>query len=378
MPTNQLYGTLLRQMRQLRPAERQSRSRTWTWFLVGMYMSRSVHLSKIANKLPSPATLPSTTRRMSRVLDNGHIRVRPWYKPLAQELLTRAAESGEIRLIVDGSKVGFKHQLLMVALAFGRRALPVAWTWVPSARGHSSALKQRALLGYVQRLVPPDARVVVVGDSEFGAVEVLRQLEAWGWSYVLRQKGSHLVHLEDPAALPAAALPAAGSSITWQPLHRLIAKPGQRCWHEGVHLTALHGHRTNLLLLWQRGEKEPWLLASNLPTAREATACYKRRMWIEEMFGDFKGHGFDLESTHLQHILRLTRLVLAVALLYLWLMAYGVEVVKRGLRRLVDRNDRRDYSLFRLGCNMLERCLAQGLEPFSRLLPASLPKLSGG
>jgi hypothetical protein len=38
-------------------------------------------------------------------------------------------------------------------------------------------------------------------------------------------------------------------------------------------------------------------------------------MWIEEMFGDLKGHGFDLESTHLRYFLRLARLTLAVVLL---------------------------------------------------------------
>ncbi len=42
---------------------------------------------------------------------------------------------------------------------------------------------------------------------------------------------------------------------------------------------------------------------------------YVRRMWIEEMFGDMKKHGFDLESTMLRHFLRLSRLTLAVVLL---------------------------------------------------------------
>ena len=120
------------------------------------------------------------------------------------------------------------------------------------------------------------------------------------------------------------------------------------------------------------------MLASNLPSAKEVLCGYKRRMWIEEMFADFKGHGFDLESTQLRHFERLSRLTLAVAMLYVWLVVYGAEVVKRGQRRLVDRSDRRDHSLFRLGYNMLERCLAQGISPLIRLLPSSLPKLSGG
>ena len=38
-----------------------------------------------------------------------------------------AQSVGEIRLIADGTKVGFNHQLLMIAIAYRRRALPIAW-----------------------------------------------------------------------------------------------------------------------------------------------------------------------------------------------------------------------------------------------------------
>jgi hypothetical protein len=196
MPT-QLYATLLRQTQQLRPGERRTRVRTWTWLLTGLYLSRCVHLSRIAAKIPGAATLLSTTRRLSRLLDNAAVRVRPWYEPVVRTLLQRAARSGEIRLLVDGSKVSGGHQLLIVSLAYGRRALPLVWTWVRCPRGHSTAWKQRVLLGSVRRLVPPGARVLVVGDSEFGAIKVIQQLEAWGWYYVLRQKGSHRVDVAE-------------------------------------------------------------------------------------------------------------------------------------------------------------------------------------
>ena len=82
------------------------------------------------------------------------------------------------------------------------------------------------------------------------------------------------------------------------------------------------------------------------------------------MFGDFKGHGFNLEDSHLRHTQRLSRLTLAVILLYVWLVAFGSRVIKNGLRSLVDRADRKDYSIFRIGYNMAERCLANA-QPFS-------------
>jgi hypothetical protein len=113
---------------------------------------------------------------------------------------------------------------------------------------------------------------------------------------------------------------------------------------------------------------EPWEIMS---------ADYFRRL-AEEMFADFKGHGFDLQSTQLRSFGRLSRLTLAVAMLYVWLVENGARAIKQGQRRMVDRSDRRDYSVFRLGCNMLDRCLAQETRPSIHLLPRSLPKLSGG
>ncbi len=99
-------------------------------------------MSKVAGKIPGTAKLPSATRRMSRLLDNPAIRVREWYEPIARHWLEEQLRRiGEIRLTVDGTKIGFGHQLLIVAIAYRKRAIPIAWTWVKSSRGHSSSHK---------------------------------------------------------------------------------------------------------------------------------------------------------------------------------------------------------------------------------------------
>jgi hypothetical protein len=96
------------------------------------------------------------------------------------------------------------------------------------------------------------------------------------------------------------------------------------------------------------------------------------------MFGDMKGHGFDLERTHLRHFLRLSRLTLAVALLYVWLVSTGSRTIKNGQRRLIDRAERRDLSIFQIGLRFVERCLTNALPVSVRLLPLYGCKLSGG
>ncbi|MEW5870022.1 MAG: IS4 family transposase [Chloroflexota bacterium] len=305
-------------------------------------------MSKIACKVPGEAKLLSTVRRLSRLLDNPAIRVRDWYEPVARHWLKAQQRCiGEIRLIVDGTKVSFGHQLLIVALAYRNRAIPIAWTWVRHARGHSSAGKQLALLAYVRTLLPRGVVVILVGDTEFGSVAVLKQLDHWHWFYVLRQKadtGVWLNHLNE-----------------WRTFGSFVSQAGNSVWLGPGCLTMKAIHPTNLLVHWKVGEDQPWCLATNLPDFKMALKMYSRRMWIEEMFGDFKKHGFDLESTMLRHFLRLSRLTLAVALLYVWLVSVGGRTIRDGLRHWVDRKDRRDLCIFQIGLRMIERSLTNAL-----------------
>lgn len=344
MSVNSLYHTWCERIKQLRPKERSTRVKNMAWLISGIVDSGSVHLSQIASKMSGTAQLNSHIQRLSRFVDNASVRVRDWYEPVATTLLSRIVQAGqEVRLVVDGTKIGFGHQLLMVAVCYRRRALPLAWTWVKASRGHSSSHKQLALLAYVHSLLPAEARVLVVGDSEFGANEVLQQLDTWQWGYVLRQQPNWLVQPDDHQP--------------WQRLDSLLSQAGQRVWLPAARLTQKYAYWVKVLACWQPGQKQPWLLATNLATPRAVLRAYRRRMWIEEMFGDFKQHGFDLETSHLHYFARLSRLTLAVSLIYVWLVAFGSRVIKNGQRYLVDRTDRRDFSIFRIGYNMLQRCL---------------------
>ena len=351
MSINRLYSIWQDRIVQLRPKERRTRIRNMAGLISGIFQSGSVHLAKVARKIPfdrarGTRKLPSATRRVERFVDNPNIRVREWYDPAARDWLRYIARTtGTLRLIADGTKIGFEHQLLMIAVAFHGRAIPICWTWVPAARGHSSAFKQLALLNHVRSLVPPHASVVLVGDSEFGAVDVMRQLETWHWLYVLRQKANNQVQWADEP---------------WQNFGAVVTASGQSCWLGRGRLTKEHEFSVNLLAHWAAGEDEPWLLATNLTDRTTTVKTYGYRMRIEEMFGDFKGHGFDLESTHLQHGARLSRLTLAVALLYTWLVDVGRKAIKNGLRQWVDRADRRDLSIFQIGLRFTQRRLTNG------------------
>lgn len=351
MPTNQLYFTWIQRILELRPRQRITQVRNFVWLLIGIYQSRSVSLSRIASKIPGPAQLLSLTRRLSRWLENPAIDVRSWYEPIAKSWLEQqAAHLQKVVLIVDGTKVGFAHQLLMVSLAYRKRAIPIAWTWVGHVRGHSTAATQLALLAYVRSLLPKGTTVLLVGDTEFGSVQALRRLDEWHWDYVLRQKTSTHVCLAQHTA--------------WRDFGSWVEKAGQSLWLGKGWLTESGVYPVNLLVHWKSGEKEPWCLATNLPDKQITLRAYARRMWIEEMFGDMKRHGFDLESTMLRHADRLSRMTLAVAFLYVWMISTGTRTIHNGLRYLVDRKDRRDLSIFQIGLRFIDRQWLNSL-PFS-------------
>jgi hypothetical protein len=362
MSINRLYDTLRLKMKQLRPNERETRLRNMIWMMIGILESKSVHLSKVAAKIPGRADLSSIVRRLSRFLDNAAVNVRSWYAPVARRWLEYVEDtSGQIRLIIDGTKIGRHHQLLMVALAWRKRAIPIAWTWVNSGKGHSGVQKQQALLTYVFSLVPGQSEVFLVGDTEFETVELMRQLETWGWSYVLRQRASTQVYVQDG----------------WQSFGSLLAKAGQVLWLEQARLTFKYAHGTHLLAYWKPGEDEAWLLATNLSSCQAALKAYRCRMWIEEMFGDLKDHGFDLEASRLVSFLRLSRLTLVVALLYVWMMTTGSRVIKNSCRSQVDRSDRRDLSIFQIGLRFIERLLTNAKLVPVAFVPILPSKLSG-
>jgi len=345
------------------PDECDTRLTNLIFLMMGIFQSGSVQLNLVARKTPIRAHKLSIVKRFSRFLDNPAVRVREWYHPFAETMRRSAANSGQVHLIIDASKVAFGFRLVMVSLAYRRRSLPLAWTWARGSRGHTTTAVQVKLLAYVAGLLPTGARVTLVGDSEFGHPLLIENVRFWHWDYALRQACDNLVMLRGTGR--------------WQRLDSLPLSRGQLLWMGRVILTKASPYPTNLVLYWQPGEDKPWFLATNLLDAQLTLRLYRRRMWIEEMFGDMKKHGFDLEASHLPHFLRLSRLTLAVCLLYLWLVALAEHVLSFGLTSEIDRSDRHDLSIFRLGWDFLERRIALA-DPIPSVFVPNFCFMSGG
>ena len=149
----------------------------------------------------------------------------------------------------------------------------------------------------------------------------------------------------------------------WPRLDELGLQPGQQCWLAGVRLGRSPHCQfgpVNVALIWAQGEAEPWYLLTDLDSLRQARHQFAVRGWCEQVWRDFKSHGFDLEATALQTGKRLERLLLGMAFAMVWVLWLGAAVIRRGWRRRVDGGSRRKLSLFQIGLRWLEHCWALG------------------
>lgn len=357
----QLYSSLSTFVRQTLPDSCETRVVNLLWMMYGIFLSRSVQLNHIARKMPSRAKKLSTVKRFSRFLDNPAVRPRVWYDPFARWMLHSASNSGKVHLIMDSTRIAFGFRLVMVSIAYRRRTLPLIWMWERGTRGHSTGRSQVALLQATKDWLPSAVMVSVVGDCEFGRCLLIEYLCQEKWDYALRQVGSQMIWWQ--------------GNGRWQRVDSLLDAPGCR-WLGWGWLTHSNEQLTHLVAYWRKGQPQAWWLATNQCSVRAALRLYRRRMWIEEMVADLKKHGFDLQSSHLRSFQRLGRLTFMVCLLYLWLIIVARLVERHNLTDLVDRHDRRDLSLFRLGWDFVERCLALS-DPIPILTPSFLSLVSG-
>ena len=94
--------------------------------------------------------------------------------------------------------------------------------------------------------------------------------------------------------------------------------------------------------------------------ADEACRLYAKRLRIETFFSDQKSRGFQLHRSHVSDPARLSRLLMAACLAYLWIMHLGALCEQGQQIGLIHRRHRCDLSLFQLGLRWLEYVLNEG------------------
>ena len=309
----------------------------------GIVGSQKTRLSAIASKMPGQVQRESRIKRLSRWIKNERITREAFFVPFITPLLQRFPP-GPLVLVVDGSDVGHGCVALVVSVLFGKRALPLAWYVIAGKKGHFSQEAHVRVVEQVAPLIPQDREVIFLGDGEFDGCDLLNAIRQKGWQFVCRTARNVVLTEQDDVFTFA----------------DLAVAPGELLSIPEVTFTAQGFGPVTVIAHWDAAYKEPIYLVTNQELADEAVYWYRKRYGIETFFSDIKSRGFHLCHSHVAEPDRISRLLIAASLAYIWMVYLGAVVSQKSacLKR-IHRTRRRDLSLFQIGIAWLEECLNQ-------------------
>jgi len=292
-------------MRRL-PGQRKTQRDKLAVLIATMLHVRTANLVELAAGLPRDSDRWDMGYQwISRFLANDLVVCDTVMEPFAREILEGLAEGGKpVPLILDQSKVSDQHQVLMLSVRWGERALPVAWR-VEETDGAIGFSTQKDLLDAVSGWLPDDQAVILLADRFYGTPEMIGWCRNRGWDYRLRLKGNLIARH-------------AGRKTTTGDL-----ATGNDHYFENVALTGKRV-KTNIGVIRDPGHAEPWIIAMSAKPNYLSTLDYANRWGIEPMFSDFKSRGFGIEQTQIQYPDRIARLILVMALALYWAVSTGM------------------------------------------------------
>jgi len=310
----------------------------------GIVQGKSCQLPNIAKNAPDAVRPESRIKRYSRWIQNEQVDFAVYYLPFIQQILNGLCSIRPLVFVMDGSEVGHECITLMVSALYGKRALPVVWLVVKGRKGHLAEELHLELLQKLHALVPEGSQAYFLGDGEFDGIELQTTLDDWNGLYVCRTAKNIQLYEEE---------------ILFSFVD-LCLQPGDCIGIPNVQFTRQAYGPVTAIAWWQKGYQEPIFLVTNLELVREACYWYEKRFSIETFFSDEKSRGFYLHKSHLDDPERLSKLMLAACLAYLWMVYLGITAHREDQVKFIHRTDRCDWSLFRLGLALLEYLLNEG------------------
>jgi len=314
-------------------------------FSLGVAVAKHCGLARVAAVVPGLAVVPSITRRFERLLANRRLDVRAARAAVVAEVLG-AGRGQTLWLALDEThqgrtETGARLGMLALRLVYRERAIPLAWVcYQPGKAPARFPILVGRLIDEVAALVPPGTQVVLMTDRGLSWPSLLDRCRRVGWSFLCRVQRQTRVETADghDAAIGDLA-PRPGTR--WRGRGRAFLKAG---WRD-----------LNLVAVWRRGDKDPWLLVTDLAPTWVRCTQYRHRMDEEESFRDDKSSGFDWDASRVRDPAHMDRLLLVLQLAALFVLAQGVFVLQQGFRHILERLDRTTLSLFSLGLRWLDR-----------------------
>lgn len=342
---DKVYTRVKKTIKQIMKLDHQGQIVTLAMMISGIVMSRNAQLSAMSSEIPTDTKEKSIEMRMRRWV-KGEIDVEAVYMPFARQIL-EALSHLPLVLVMDGSQAGRGCMVLMVGVLYQKRALPITWLVYKGKKGHASAERHIQVLEKMIPVLSKGSQVVLLGDGEYDTTAMIAWVEEnTTWQYVLRTSPQIYIQTDEHN----------------QPIRDYPLEKGKVFCLKNVGFTQTAAVTLHVISWWGTRYEEPIFLITNIDHPYHACRYYRRRFRIETFFSDQKGRGFHIHKSHLADPARLSRLLIAACLAYIWMITQGLRVIAEGNSPLIDRTDRIDKSLFRLGLDWIKYALKHCIE----------------
>jgi hypothetical protein len=197
----------------------------------------------------------------------------------------------------------------MINLIYKNRALPLAFSVVEGKKGHLPEETHVELVNKLHPLIPESTQqVIFLGDGEFDGTILQQTLSRFGWKYVSRTSSNITIYAND-------------EPFQIEMLSTMLPK-GHCKALRNCQITHKKYGPVTAVAWWGDDQKDPIFLVTNFSSASKACSYYSKRFTIETFFSDQKSRGFNIDKSHLYCPQRLTRLMYASCLAYLWIIFF--------------------------------------------------------
>jgi hypothetical protein len=335
--------------------------------VVGVLHAAALGIHAIGQGLASAMGLDPkhATKQVDRLLSNTGITVWAWF---AQWVTFVVAERQELVVALDWTEFDADDQstIALYLITSHGRATPLIWKTVrKSELKHRRSSHEWEVVARLHEILPESVNVTLLADRGFGDQKFFLDLDALGWSYVIRfRQNIHVTH--DGRTLSAGE---------WVPIN------GHAKMLRNAKITGDQTVIPGVVLKHQKGMKEAWCIATNRTDlgAAGVVKLYARRFTIEETFRDIKDNhfGMGLSATHIGSPQRRDRMLLLSAIAQALLTLLGAAGEACGLDRTLKSNTvkTRTMSLFNQGSywyraipNMREERLVPLMKAFGEIV----------
>jgi hypothetical protein len=279
----------------------------------------------------------SHERRFQRFVDNNRIEVQTCWNDFLQHVLPFWQDT-PVTLALDLTPYTQEITIVYLGIMVQKRILPIAWCLMPQQEEWDQG--QWEIVGRLFDQVSPlltHSVCTLLADRGLSCLNLIKLCKQAGWHYVLRIKNEEQFRQKYRHWYQ-----------DWQQGKQVIKKEGDQ-WYGEVLLWQEHQFATFLSICWEPGYDQAWFLISDQRASHKRVSEYAKRMRVEACFQDQKSRGCFIECSRFTNHDHLNRWLLVVYLAMWWATHLGCSCLHHGHREEVDRKDRRDKGILRIG-----------------------------